>query len=93
MGGEVKEGWRLRLFSGFLDAFQKVMAETEVSLSLSLSKRWLLCRREFLRIQEFLWYVLCPVSMRCVRSNCFRVVLEILVLDKFDFWNFLVSSI
>lgn len=34
-GGEVKEGWRLRLFSGFLDAFQKVVAETEVSLSLS----------------------------------------------------------
>lgn len=32
-GGEVKEGWRLRLFSGFLDAFQKVVAETEVSLS------------------------------------------------------------
>lgn len=36
-GGEVKEGWRLRLFSGFLDAFQKVVAETEVSLSLSPS--------------------------------------------------------
>lgn len=36
-GGEVKEGWRLRLFSSFLDAFQKVVAETEVSLSLSPS--------------------------------------------------------
>lgn len=49
-GGEAKEGWRLRLFSAFLDAFQKVVAETDISLSLSLFKRWLLCCREFLRI-------------------------------------------